>query len=128
MESYTSESDVVYIPPYFNSGFIAINSALSSRLADYWLEIYSNFIDSNIVVDNENNYFVEQCSLAIAVQKLDVPYEIISEPDIDSMVFHYYIASNIERWNKKSLALSVINQYPQIKNLLREDKDWNFLF
>lgn len=127
-ETYTAQSDEVYIPPYFNSGFIAIHSIFANQLSHCWLGIYKNIIDSNIAVDNECNYFAEQTSLSIAIQKLNIPYEIMSEPEIDSLVFHYYVASNIKKWGKKSLALSLIKEFPQIGKILRQNKNWAFLF
>ncbi|MEM6426927.1 MAG: hypothetical protein AAF728_17490, partial [Cyanobacteria bacterium P01_D01_bin.128] len=49
-------------PPYFNSGFIAVDTALAAELASTWWECFNQIDQSGAMADNL--YFREQVSLA----------------------------------------------------------------
>lgn len=63
-------------PPYFNSGFIAINANLASELKTMWLECFEK-IDRSGAMD-DNPYFREQVSLAVAVMQLEIDYNLLN--------------------------------------------------
>jgi hypothetical protein len=64
-------------PPYFNSGFVAIDAALSADLSLTWWDCFHKIDESGAMSDNL--YFREQVSLAIAVIKMGIPYELLDE-------------------------------------------------
>ena len=64
-------------PPYFNSGFVAIDTNLAPDLFDTWLTCFNQINESQAMEDNL--YFREQVSLALAVIKLGLNYDTLDK-------------------------------------------------
>ena len=64
-------------PPYFNSGFVAIDTQLSLDLFKTWLDCFNQINQSKAMEDNL--YFREQVSLALAVGKMGLRYDTLDE-------------------------------------------------
>ena len=64
-------------PPYFNSGFVAVDANLASDLKDMWLECFDKIDRSGAMHDNP--YFREQVSLAVAVMQMGLKYNLLNE-------------------------------------------------
>lgn len=110
---------VVYIPPYFNSRFIAILTNLAPVLSDCWLDCFKKLEAKNLV--SHNPYYIDQITLALAVHKMKIPYESL-EPWLSDCFIHY---QNQPAWT--NLAKSLIIDYPPIADLAKINKAWDFL-
>jgi len=64
-------------PPYFNSGFIGVKSELGPILAQEWFECFHRINSSGAMRDNP--YFREQVSLAVAIIKMGLEYDLLDE-------------------------------------------------
>ena len=64
-------------PPYFNSGFVAINQSLARDLFDNWMACFSRINDKGVMDDNL--YFREQVSLSVALMKMGIDYDVLDE-------------------------------------------------
>ncbi|MGD1865336.1 MAG: hypothetical protein ACFB0D_12340 [Phormidesmis sp.] len=64
-------------PPYFNSGFVAVDTALAPALFENWLECFNQINASKAMEDNL--YFREQVSLALAVIKMGLDYDTLDK-------------------------------------------------
>lgn len=62
-------------PPYFNSGFIAMDAALAPKLTATWLDCFDKINQTGAMVDNL--YFREQVCLAVAVMTLGLEYQLL---------------------------------------------------
>ena len=114
-----------YTPPHFNGGFIGVNAEYVNKFYKVWLKCYKKIISKNLV---GNKLFSEQIALSIAIHKMDIPYNILNH-DFPKMPFLHYF-SNIDRITKKpeiySLFVSILEEYPEIKELIQTDKTWYF--
>ncbi len=64
-------------PPYFNSGFVAINQSLARDLFDHWMDCFDRI--NNRGVMHDNLYFREQVSLSVALMKMGIEYDVLDE-------------------------------------------------
>lgn len=64
-------------PPYFNSGFVAVDTSLAQTLFETWLACFSRINDTGVMEDNL--YFREQVSLSLAVMKLGLAYDTLDK-------------------------------------------------
>ncbi|MEO0535929.1 MAG: hypothetical protein AAF215_18900 [Cyanobacteria bacterium P01_A01_bin.123] len=64
-------------PPYFNSGFVAVNADLAQDLYQEWLNCFHQIDRSNVMQDNP--YFREQVSLSVAVIKMGLSYDVLDQ-------------------------------------------------
>ncbi|MGF1458209.1 MAG: hypothetical protein ACFBSG_04215 [Leptolyngbyaceae cyanobacterium] len=124
-------------PPYFNSGFIAIDTHLASDLTAMWLDCFEK-IDRSGAMSN-NLYFREQVSLAVAITKLQYQYDLLDAR------YNYWVrykpleANNLpyflhHTWPHppvydqpylKQLVRSLIQSYPTIKPFVQRCR-WKY--
>jgi len=110
-----------YSPPYFNSGFIGINSNNAKELGKIWRKIILLVEKTNLVKDP---YFIEQISLTLAVHKLDIIYDLKDQPNIT----HYFHPCEIKKNNTLlKIVKSCIKSEKKIGNFLKNFKEWDFL-
>ena len=64
-------------PPYFNSGFVAVDTELASDLFKTWLDCFKQINAAKVMEDNL--YFREQVSLALAVIKMGLNYDTLDQ-------------------------------------------------
>ncbi|MDJ1180176.1 hypothetical protein PJF56_15020 [Roseofilum sp. BLCC_M91] len=64
-------------PPYFNSGFIAVEAQLAPILYQEWLKCFHQINASGAMKDNP--YFREQVSLAVTIIKMGLEYDLLDE-------------------------------------------------
>ncbi|MEL7050701.1 MAG: hypothetical protein AAFV85_15190 [Cyanobacteria bacterium J06634_6] len=64
-------------PPYFNSGFVAVDTRLAKDLFDTWLDCFNQINASKVMEDNL--YFREQVSLSLAVIKMGLSYDTLDK-------------------------------------------------
>jgi hypothetical protein len=64
-------------PPYFNSGFVAVEKSLAHELAQVWLDCFTTVTDAGVMDDN--SYFREQVCLSVALMKMRLEYDILDE-------------------------------------------------
>lgn len=64
-------------PPYFNSGFVAIETSLATELSHTWLDCFQTITSSGAMEDNP--YFREQVSLSVALIKMKLPYDALDK-------------------------------------------------
>jgi len=117
--------DFTFTPPYFNGGFIAINADLANNFCDVWLECYKKIRSKNLIA---TPFFIEQIALSLALHKMDIPYNILNLDYPNLPFFHYSNSKNI-MLNKKLriLVKSLINEYPELKEIIRNNVDWQFM-
>ena len=116
-----------FTPPYFNSGFIAINKNLAAKLSNLWLECYKKIRSKNLI---EDLFYTEQISLSVALHKMDIPYSILNIDYPDLSFCHYHFLEQLRNNNKmRKLARSLIKDYPKIKEIIKynPDPNWKFL-
>jgi len=116
---------IYYVPPAFRGCFVSIKASLASSLADCWFECFKKLEDEKLV--KNYHYHIGQVALTLAVHKLKIPYEIL-DPWLNDHFIHCVKSKNIEEnqtW--APLAKSLIIDYPQIAELIKDNNDWNFL-
>ncbi len=112
----------LYVPPYFNAGIIAIKADLANIFSDIWIDCFKKLDKSGIM--NHRRFNQDQVSLALALQKMGLTYEIM-EQDISEYFFHYH-TTNVALTTPKSnkLLKSLISEYPLIKELIEIYPEW----
>lgn len=122
-------------PPYFNSGFIVVEPFVGRQLRDLWLDTFTKITASGAMDDNP--FFREQVSLAVAVQRAKLDFGLLEEEynypahltpvreDRLPVFAHYHrpdvIADNdVLRESLRSLSRS----HPPIYNLALAHADW----
>lgn len=72
--------DGIKIPPYFNAGFININSKVRKELFRQWTSYFEKLSEDKIIERNLYNPFNrDQVALALAVQKLNLDVTFLDE-------------------------------------------------
>ena len=124
-------------PPYFNSGFVAIEAQLAMKLAETWLDCFNRIDQSDILADNL--YFREQMSLAVSVIKMGLQYNVLGEN------YNFWIRARPLNVNKlpyflhhtwphppiynqpvlKSLVRSLVADYPSLRQLIAQTR-WKY--
>lgn len=108
-------------PPYFNSGFIAVDAHLALELTDMWLDSFDK-IDRSKAMDN-NLYFREQVSLAVAIVRLRYQYTLLDE------MYNYWIkykpldCQNLPYFLHHTWPHPPIYHQPYLKQLVRSLTD-----
>jgi len=134
--------DNFLLPPYFNAGFIAINKSSAKQLYFAWLDFFYKLSEPHIIEEQLfNPVNRDQVSLAIAVQKLKLncyitdefynyPIRIKSFSKNNYPCFAHYHDSLTIFKNKILLDLvkEFINEYSEIKILIKDNKLWNNVF
>jgi hypothetical protein len=124
-------------PPYFNSGFIAVDAQLAPELTEMWLDTF-NKIDRSGAMDN-NAYFREQVSLAVAVMRLQYQYDLLDEKynywvrhkpvDLQNLPYflhHTWPHPPIDHQPYiKQLVRSLVDSYPTIKPFVQRCR-WKY--
>ena len=122
-------------PPYFNSGFIVVEPFVGRQLRDLWLDTFKRITASGAMEDNP--FFREQVSLAVAVQRAKLEFGLLGEEynhpahltpvrEGTLPVFAHYhrpdviAADNVLRESVRSASRS----HPQISNLASAQADW----
>lgn len=124
-------------PPYFNSGFVAINTALSQSLFNTWLECFNQINSTGVMADNL--YFREQVSLSIAVMKLGLDYDVLdknynfwvkghplNENELPYFLHHTWPYAPIYHQPYLiNLVRSLVAEYPKIKPFVEQTR-WKY--
>jgi len=117
---------VRYVPPSFNSGFIAVNANRAAELAECWFECWETFDREGVV--SSRPYHIGQYSLSAAVIKMDMPFEIIDR----GWFFKYFLVCHeVSEMKKNSeamrLVISLLEEYPGILEIIKDNPEYNFL-
>jgi len=67
-----------YLPPYFNAGFVALHTKYIKDFASAWLDCH-NRIKKAKAIKNGLDHFIPQISMAIALHKMKIDYELLDE-------------------------------------------------
>ena len=121
------DNKVTYTPPHFNSGFVAVNTDLAPKLSDLWAHYFKELERKKFL---DNPLHTDQIALALAVHKMNEPYEILSlvKRTSNPAFFHYGVLERLkERTRIKNLVKSFIERYPEIKKLIINNEDWSFI-
>jgi len=120
------QPEYMYTPPYFNAGLISINAHLANELFKTWMSCYETLISKELL---EHPRYSEQVALTLAVHKMNIPYNILNK-DYSDLPFLHYFSLIVLKNNTKAVDLvkSILNQYPEIKELIRNNEKWKFVF
>ena len=123
-------------PPYFNSGFIALNNGIP--LADAWAECAQAMNREDAIPKKDP--WSDQSSLVIAMHKLNLRYDLLDEQynfpahlrslDADHLpqFCHYHYPSIIEREpSLKKLVRELTAAHPGIGDVMRQYDEWRVL-
>ena len=113
-------------PPYFNSGFVAVNANLAQDLYREWLTCFHQIDHSNVMWNNP--YFREQVSLSVAVIKMGLAYDVLdqnynywvkykplSEDSLPYFLHHTWPhPPTYDQPFLKRLIRSLVDEYPEI--------------
>jgi hypothetical protein len=115
-----------YVPPSFNSGFIAVNTDRATDLANCWFECWEAFDRKGVV--RSRPYHIGQYSLSVAVVKMGMPFEIIER----SWIFKYFMVCHKMSEMKENsevmrLVISLLREYPGIIEVIKDNPEYNFL-
>ncbi|MCB1323083.1 MAG: hypothetical protein KDK34_22695 [Leptospiraceae bacterium] len=124
-------------PPYFNSGFAAIDANLAADLKNSWLECFERITATGAMSDNL--YYREQVSMAVAVMKMGIKYDVLEEqynfwvkarpfdPE-NPPIFLHHTYPHPPIYNQpllKDTVRSLVREYPGLDTLL-EDCRWKY--
>ena len=124
-------------PPYFNSGLVAVDAQLAEELAETWLDCFHHLDQSGIL--NDNPYFREQMSLAVAVIKMGLQYTVLDENynfwvrarplDVKALpYFLHHTWPHAPIYNQpflKTLVRSLTAEYPSMEQFLAQGR-WKY--
>jgi len=115
-----------YVPPCFNSGFVSITTDLAPKLADYWFECWRTIEEKGLVA--EYPYHIGQFALAVAISKMNIPYEILDRAWLYQYFFIYHKTTTIQESREmNTLVKELVKEYPEILTLVKAIPDWQFL-
>ncbi len=112
-----------YIPPCFNSGFVAIQADLAPTLCDHWFECWKTIDEKGLVKDHPQH--IGQFALAVAVAKMNIPYEILER---DWRKPYFLNVHHFAKFDKRAVALirSLIEERLGISSVIGKNPDWQF--
>jgi hypothetical protein len=129
----TASGDMV--PPYFNSGLMIVDPSIAKALVGCWLDTFVRLTNSGIMEDNA--FFREQVSLALALQRRRIAFEPLSEEynfpahikPLDAAnppVFVHYHWPKIVRREKLLMdeIESLCTDHPALRPLLATQANW----
>lgn len=123
-----SDERVNYISPCFNSGFVAVDSNLAHKLSDCWLMCWETINNKGLI--KHRPYFLDQIALAVAIVKMDIPFEIIERNWIYKY-FHICHDASKRKDNPEVVCLmkKCTEDYPEIMELVKRtmNPDYQFL-
>ncbi|MBA7522253.1 hypothetical protein ES705_14371 [subsurface metagenome] len=129
------------LPPYFNAGFIALDTKISSDFSNECIEVFKKLSHPEILSRRLfNPVFRDQISISIAIQKLKIPIATIDEsynyPIRHKHFFkrlpilvHYH--DPITVFNNKLLYkefINYINSDSELKGVITNFPNWEKLF
>lgn len=116
----------VYSPPYFSAGVIGVDTSEAPRLSRLWEECFRQLEAADALGDQR--YFQDQASLACAIQKSGLDYEILQPASVNSYFSHYLHPNRIAaKQELRQLARQCAEQHAGIPRLLGDDREWAFL-
>jgi lipopolysaccharide biosynthesis glycosyltransferase len=139
-ELFACGLDGVMIPPYFNSGFISINPTFREELFNVWKDIFLSISTPVFLGEGLFHPFNrDQVSLALAINKLGVEYDILPEiynyslksktPIEEAVFIHYHDPTEIWAVNKlQNLFWEIYNECDYLKKLVRRSWTWSWVF
>lgn len=124
-------------PPYFNSGFVAIDTKLAPTLSQTWLNCFNQINESKVMEDNL--YFREQVSLALAVLKMGLDYDTLDKNynfwvkahPIDEQALPYFLHHTwpnppiYHQPHLIELVRSLVADYPEMRSLVAKTR-WKY--
>ncbi|MEM6598283.1 MAG: hypothetical protein AAF635_08950 [Cyanobacteria bacterium P01_C01_bin.69] len=124
-------------PPYFNSGFVAVDTELAPILFDTWLSCFNQINEAKAMEDNL--YFREQVSLALAVIKMGLDYDTLDKNynfwvkahplnDQELPYFLHHTWPNPPLYHQPhliELVRSLVADYPEMKPLVAKTR-WKY--
>ncbi|MEO1790652.1 MAG: hypothetical protein AAFR25_00330 [Cyanobacteria bacterium J06629_19] len=124
-------------PPYFNSGFVAVDTELAPTLFDTWLSCFNQINEAKAMEDNL--YFREQVSLALAVIKMGLDYDTLDKNynfwvkahplnDQELPYFLHHTWPNPPLYHQPhliELVRSLVADYPEMKPLVAKTR-WKY--
>jgi hypothetical protein len=119
-------SEDLYLPPYFSSGFVAVDSKFVNTFSDIWIEAFKKIDKNNIL---KNPYFCDEVSLSIIINQINVPFSILGKEYRENKFFHYVEPFKIKmEIDKLRLVKSLLVDYPKIRKLMNQSPRWKVLF
>lgn len=112
-----------FVPPYFNSGFVAIHGRFAPELSRVWGEYYLRVRDSKLL---DVPFLAEQVSLSLALSGVGLVFDVMTVTDFSS--YHYHRLENLQS-NSELLAVAyqLIRSNAGLRRVLRRDSDWRSL-
>jgi len=119
------QPDCLLTPPLFMAGVFGINTELLPEFSETWLELFNRFYAARPVGDI---FFVEEYTLILTAHKLELPYNVLARDWDNFAIFHYHNMDKMKS-NREvvDLAKLFIEKYPEIKDMIRDNENWNFL-
>jgi hypothetical protein len=94
----------LFIPPYFQGGFITIDKDLKEKFSNTWINIFLKIVK---FLKGNAKIHAEQMALALTVQRLKLSYKVIPQEKI-------FIHGHKKQKSKYKF---LVEKYPQIKTL-----------
>jgi len=112
--------DSAFVPPYFNSGFVAVHSDLAVLLRDTWLDCFKAVRDSGIL---DIAFLAEQVSLPLAVHRMGLVFDVLKVQDLPTC--HYHRLKQLEA-NPELLRLAkdLVFCHPALRKIVKSEPEW----
>lgn len=128
--------------PYFNAGVLAFSRRAVDTLVPIWLDLNRRLIDAIELLEGHDNY-CEQASLAMALAKTEIHYEVLGNAfnfpmhfeksddtpelvDVDPYIVHYHWLSDATGNIKPSAFPAVNRRIGEFNVRLRQEREHHF--
>jgi predicted O-methyltransferase YrrM len=111
------------VPPWFNSGFIAIEREWIPEITSLWLDFFKR-IDAEDCLGKQR-YFTEQLALAIAVAKSGICYQLADPAHIAKSLLHYFSLERLASLpHFVSVVRHLVKDFPSLEEVVLRSFEW----
>lgn len=112
-----------FVPPYFNSGFVAVQASLTRSLSDTWKDCFRLVRDSGLL---DEAFLAEQVSLPLAVHRMNLVFDVLKVEDLPT--YHYHRLPQLEA-NPSLLcfARDLVRGNAGLQRIIEREPDWRCL-
>ena len=112
-----------FVPPYFNSGFVAVHAGAAQKLRDAWKDCFKLVRDSGLL---DEVFLAEQVSLPLAVHRLNLVFDVMKVEDLPT--FHYHRLPQLQaNAGLLRLARELVGSNERLQNIIEQEPEWSCL-
>ncbi len=121
-----NDGQPLYVPPWFNTGFVAIGREWVPEITSLWLDCFQRLDGQDCL--GRHSYFTEQLALAIAVAKSGILFHVADPGQVGKSFLHYFSLERLAGLTSfVSLVRHLVKDYPSLESVLGRSPEWTSL-